>query len=889
MGGSSKKQTVGYKYSLGMHLVTCHGPVDRCLRIRVDKRTAWEGSVASGPIAINAPKLFGGEKKEGGIVGTVDFETGAPTQDVNDYLAARLGALATAFRGVCAFVLRQVYLGLNPYLKPWEFRLQRIHVRQDGVEQWYDEKSAIEVIAPETTDVFGLGATWSYQSLAEHGSPGTTNLTPPSDGWDSGPGPFGKANTAALPSAAATEWTPRTIFWLKKTVSVPPGDTLSITVQAENGCVVLIDGVAIGSINPSNVDVGGWPTSTFDYGPISSGSVVVAIKGFDEYDNPAEISNTYLGVVASTTSAGHYDMNPAHIIRECLTDPDWGMGYGDADVDDASFTAAADTLYDEGFGLSTLWSRQTTLEEFIGEILRHIDAVLYVDNGLFVLKLARADYDPGTLLELDEDTVLRVEDLRRPALGELVNSVTVRSWDNATSEDAAVTVHEDALVQLQGREINHAVDYPAITHAANRQRVALRDLKTLSTPLASCTVVANRAAAGLRPGGVFKLTWPAGGLSAAIMRVVKIGFGDAAGSTIKIECAEDIFSFPESQVRGAPGTGWSDPSGPPAASPARLVIEAPYLEIVQYQGQTQADADLAAVPEAGYLLVAAQRPSDEALNAEIQVDAGAGYDEAGTLDFCPVALLASAIGPTDTVVVLTDIDSIADLAVGSLAQLGAELVRIDAISATTATLGRGVLDTVPVAHAAGERLWGIDLYAASDFTQYVDGEVLSVKVLPATGQGELDIADAPADSVTMGSRAIRPYPPADVRLNGASFPASALAPVAVTWVTRNRVQQTSGTLLDWFDATVTPEAGQSATIRLLDGATEMESWPGETDGTVTLATDVSGTYTLEASSQRDGFDSFQTFLHEFVLIGSDALFTESGEALETEAGAILTE
>ena len=41
MGGSSKAQTVGYRYSLGGHLALCHGPVDAIREIRVDDRTAW--------------------------------------------------------------------------------------------------------------------------------------------------------------------------------------------------------------------------------------------------------------------------------------------------------------------------------------------------------------------------------------------------------------------------------------------------------------------------------------------------------------------------------------------------------------------------------------------------------------------------------------------------------------------------------------------------------------------------------------------------------------------------------------------------------------------------------------------------------------------------------
>lgn len=90
--GSSKKVTVGYKYYVGMHMILCHGPVDRLLRIQVDERDVWSGSLSGGQVAINRPDIFGGESREGGIQGTVDFETGHAGQGQNSYLLSKLGS-----------------------------------------------------------------------------------------------------------------------------------------------------------------------------------------------------------------------------------------------------------------------------------------------------------------------------------------------------------------------------------------------------------------------------------------------------------------------------------------------------------------------------------------------------------------------------------------------------------------------------------------------------------------------------------------------------------------------------------------------------------------------------------------------------------------------------
>jgi hypothetical protein len=121
----------------------------------------------------------------------------------------------------------------------------------------------------------------------------------------------------------------------------------------------------------------------------------------------------------------NYDMNPAHIIRECLVDKEWGMGYTDGDIDDVAFTTAADTLYAEQMGISILWQRENTIEAFVQDIVRHIDAALYVDRrtGKFVLKLIRSEATPT--LTLGPNNIERVENYKRPAFGDLVNSVTV--------------------------------------------------------------------------------------------------------------------------------------------------------------------------------------------------------------------------------------------------------------------------------------------------------------------------------------------------------------------------------------------------------------------------------------------------------------------------------
>jgi len=134
--------------------------------------------------------------------------------------------------------------------------------------------------------------------------------------------------------------------------------------------------------------------------------------------------------------------------------------------------------------------------------------------------------------------------------------------------------------------------------------------------------------------------------------------------------------------------------------------------------------------------------------------------------------------------------------------MGDELVRIDGVSATTLTVGRGCLDTVPQAHPAGTPVICWQLLANASETRFAAGETVAVRMLPETGFGTLPLSQAPEDQVTLASRAIRPLPPGDLRGNGAwsvNPNLLNLGPVLLTWAHRDRLTQTSA-VFDAYDA-----------------------------------------------------------------------------------------
>jgi hypothetical protein len=968
-GGKGGDVTVGYRYFLGMHMALCHGPIDKILEVQVDGRVAWTGTSTGGSITVDAPDLFGGDKREGGVSGVVDFEFGEPLQGANSYLTSVLPGENPAYRGVACAVLNQCYMGNNPYLKPWSFTAQRVFVSTDGVEQWNLENAGITKGAATVTGVadyvynlatddpvlanheapFGLnnpdaelkvrepstgnfitytwpdgtavksiaktldvgdchppierivswrgnlsGTAYNLQAPAFGGS-GAIKMVYMGNTLDPGSNALRLINVPLRFSyARANDPTPRTyqdnaIIRLAR-VSTVDGTKINLTVTA-NGVEALMVDLGLPGSSPFRLDQPyemtayikqAGPYSSFEKDPpfppspgfyrimvpwvwgviirdqngvdlVNTGGVIspkTSTGWFDYGEGPMigaallpdsgffqsyflqggdRIDLLHLSGVAGYTPVTLFgdnppsyfdcggdcpDMNPAHIIRECLTQP-WGLGYQSADIDDTSFTAAATALHSEGMGISILWDKEVPIEDFVSEILRHIDGVLYVSRttGKFVLKLIRNDYDESSLITLNESNARMASDARRPTIGELVTSVTVEFTDvDQDEETGSVTLHNEALIQLQGAVNNATAQYPGFMTRSIASRVAQRDLKSLSTPLLSCDIEAGRVAADLNIGDAFKLNFPEQGIYDLVMRVESMSVGDGRDNTVKISCVEDAFSVPDFDTVGDTGPGWVNPvDGVPEESEPRLMIESPYYELVQRVGDREAGLILADDPDAGFLFANGGRQGSE-LNADLMVDGGSGYVDSGILDFAPYAILALDAWYSDSKLYYTSGKDLDTVTFPALAQVGEEIVRVDSLGVDSngafMSVGRGVLDTVPAEHLVDSNGLSIVFFEpATDNIQYTASDSVNVKLLTALGSQRL--ADASADTITFNSRAIRPYPPGNLEIDLESYPRDKIwdGMHSLSWAHRDRLLQTSGVIFDYTEGDIGPEAG----------------------------------------------------------------------------------
>jgi hypothetical protein len=819
--GSSKKQTVGYKYFMGLHFGVCQGPVDALLRIMVGDRVAWLGEqTANGTIAVDAPKLFGGEEREGGVDGQLDVMMGGEAQTANAYLTSVQGALQPAYRGLLSAVFRRGLVSANnPYLKPWAFTVRRILAGWYGGSAWYPEKAAVQIQDAGFLQAVQINFPTLQQGQANYPEPGTAYplfVTV---------GPFSQDARVVVGNMAGVG-------------SLIVDDYLLVNGAAFNASAPAASSIAAGTV-----------LGTIEAGRAMSIGVL-------------NTQNIYCGAsgIVSVFAYGLQSMNPAHIVYQCLTDPEWGMGYSPTIINDASFRAAADIFHAEGMGLCLHWTQQQTIDAFVQAVMDHAGAVLRQNprTGLFEIKALRGDYVVGSLPLLDESNIRSLESFDRAGPAEAVNEVTVRFDDAETGKTGSVTLQNLAAVEAVGGPVARSVAYPGLPTPALAARVAMRDLRVLSTPLARVRLRMNRQGYSILPGDVVRLAWPKLGISQLVLRVARVNTGALTDGAIEIEAVEDVFGLGASVYVAQQPVAWQPPDTAPTPIATRAVIEAPYYELQRQL--SSADLSVLAA-DAGYLLVGAARPSGSAVRFTIaDRTAGVGeYEEAGAGDFCAAGTLAASLGYAETSVVLSASSDPGLIETGTYALIGPEIVRVDGWDPGTSTLtiGRGVLDTVAASHAAGATILFLGAVNASDGVERVGGEAVDVKLLTVAGSGTLGEGLASADTVTFASRAARPYPPGRLRINGLAYPVSVEAPVHISWAHRNRLQQN---LEGDESGSIGPEGGTTYSVRLLAAVSEVETASASgisgTSWTVTPAPGA-GDYIVEVWSASSSLQSIQ--------------------------------
>lgn len=585
---------------------------------------------------------------------------------------------------------------------------------------------------------------------------------------------------------------------------------------------------------------------------------------------------------ATRLFADYYDANPIHVIVECLTNDDWGLGYPISALNMAAFTAAAKLMCDERFGVSFLWREQDTIENIVTEVLDHIDAALFINpaTGLFDITPIRDDYDPNTL-EVFGPHNMTVRKSSTRIASEAVNEITV-SWTNPENEqEETVTLQDQGAIVAAGGLIRPETrNYYMVRRRDLASQLCARDTRSAAAPITTMEIEADRRAWEKVPGGLIKVFYPElsiDELDPLVMRITGVEYGEPGDSTIRISLSEDIFSL-------APQT-FETPVGSDPISLPVLPTEADDIQPMTlpyfFAFNTLSGGALAEYPDTMVgLLVEESDVGSETFNLFGPVVNPAGETPTEDLGnrfisakgLLPVALAWEA---ETTVVDLGPLTNGAGPQVGGFILIGdpatpeneRELCLIKAFTSGW-VLKRGVLDTVPRVWPAGTEFWVVSIdNDIEDPEIRADGQVLTYVVQVVATDGVLPLASiTPAAPYTATDRPHLPLRPANVAVNGLTlqpvFYTSVPATVDVTWADRNRETE-NAVVLAWDDAGVPAEVGQTVEVEVYDEAdTLLHTFTGLTGGSAALDAaefSTTGVGHIRVFSVRDGLRSFQYY------------------------------
>ena len=955
MGSSKKPEQQVADYMMSIHFGVCH-QADSIERIKINDKAAFQGNQSSnGTLSIDLPNLCGGNKKEGGARGLIEVLMGAADQVLPTRLAAKLKGTPESvpgFRGITSLFFTGggsqasdgfYWTSNSPYLRPVDVTVRR------APKGFYPEKVWVPNPSPDTVNPprnrlgypvtlnLAPGAAGSDE-IRDYSLYGRSVVSLSSgifynlDGSIQFPG--GHAVTAAVPAelivgtrnfsvsvevlfdevaagansliqqgvvATGQPW----FYFYVYSDNVVPG-TGQLTWQSgptndvirdpirriEAGRYYTVEFTRVGSTGTLRID-----GVVVDSGSVPDNLTMTEVMSF----GGAVGSNYFKGRMRNLTVSvsgvpwpvvSIQDANPAHIIFECLTNNDWGLGLPVAQLDVTSFTAAADTLYEEGLGLSMLWSNPSDLESFINDILGHIDGSYGIDpaTGKIYLSLVRGGYSTEGLFELTPDNC-KVTRFQRKSLSETVNEVVV-TWTNPVNEqEETVTVHDLANYSLQGVLNSASSNYYGVRSASLATRLALRDLTRGAAPLASVEIDADRAAWSKKPGEVVLLTYPEYGLVQLPLRVMSVNYGRPGASKVQLSLVEDVFDTPDGAYVDISSSLEDNAVAAPTEVEHTQGGSAPYYLVSQQLGSSEAsttDAD-----EAYTMILASsdtQLSSIELLVASTNALGTTEYVDEGSLVVSGLATLSAGLGiEASSSLAFSGFSGNVAPTTGGLVWIGSgdpklsELALISTIGATLSVF-RGVLDTTPKVWPVGTQIWfitpGLDAY---DATPRLNGQTVNYKLIPSNPGGTLDPDGVQATPVLIDNRQHCPYRPANVKLNGVGWPALLEGTVFVTWSRRNRLLE-DPVISQWWYADVTPEVGQTvtATLRRVDTDAVLAETTGITGTSVSLDSTYSGDVTLTLTSVRDGLGSYQPFVHPFTLVVSRK--TEAGETRISESG-----
>jgi hypothetical protein len=534
-----------------------------------------------------------------------------------------------------------------------------------------------------------------------------------------------------------------------------------------------------------------------------------------------------------------YDANPVCALYEFMTrsQTEFGAGFAASQFNLTNWRTAAETCYTEGLGISRMFDSSSDVETVINEYLQLIDGVINVNmtTGKFEIVLARADYDPDTILELGDDDVVEVVSHKSGSWVETYNEVKLTYIDRTQEFESIPVAAQDGANSSGLLEVRSTtVQVLGLSNPTMANKVNFRELRVQSTPLATLTIRVTRKAFELYGGAVFKWVGSQYGVSGKVFRVTEVDTGTLDNGVIEIKGVQDVFSLGSTTFNPPTTSGWTSPTTTASVITTQRLIEQPRaLHAGTYDKRVMSIAKQPNSAQQSYNLFTKESTASDYTQKLSDVP----FTPTGTLLNSYTSTTLNSLSQFIVVVdsLMEDLPtavSAESIALGG----GLILVNNEILGYESYTIdgsGRYVfnnvhgaqMDTVLATHTAGDRVWFISEGAGLDDASYPGGTTINAKLASQGSDGQVALASCTAISVTLGT-ATEPVTIGDQTTTNTPGATPNQVPVSngdgtVTWVTitqqsRTTVSVTTSSLLHTAQESVSVALGKAYEIEKIE-------------------------------------------------------------------------
>lgn len=494
-------------------------------------------------------------------------------------------------------------------------------------------------------------------------------------------------------------------------------------------------------------------------GLVSGGAYVGNSPSFPEISVDVRRCPNQLGVTGGKHVIDSKDANPICALFEIMTREknQFGGGYSPVQFNLANWIAAAEILHDEGLGVSRMFDQTGDVEGIMNDYLQLIDAVININftTGKFEIALARFDYDPDEILEIGDDDIVEVTSYKRGSWIETYNEVKLSYTDRTQNFESIPIAAQDianAAGQVEVRATTTKIE--GLSNPTTANKALWRELKVVSTPLATIGLKINRIGFALYPGAVFKWVGTRYGVAGMIFRVTEIDGGTINSNTIDIKAVQDIFALGSTAYLPPAESTWTPPTFDPANITVERIIEQPHF----FHGTDNTRVFTVARPangaQLGYDLYTFQ--GSDPYNAKAFTQ---GFTATGVLaadyESTPYNVSSELIVTPDWGMEdLPDVVTPDEIALG---QKGILLINNEIFAYESWALSGddyvfngvwgGLLDTVLGSHTTADRVWFLSEGIGLDPTNYIPATLVTAKLTSIAFTGTLPIASATAITI----------------------------------------------------------------------------------------------------------------------------------------------